>query len=857
MRICGAVWMLAGVLGAQQGEHPVDRFVAAGLRGAGLDFAPPADRATLLRRTSLTLTGLPPTPAEVDAFVADAAPGSFERVLDRLLASPHYAEHQAARWLDLARYADTNGYEKDAPRTMWPWRDELIASFDRDEPFDRFTIRQLAGDLLPDATTADRIASGYHRNAMLNDEGGVDAEEFRVVAVKDRVDATARTWLALTLDCAQCHDHPHDPITQREYYAFYAFFDSTRDTGVGAGPTVAVHPRAVQPTAELLTRELAAARAALDTATRTDDPVLRDWLAAERTRLLERESAPPRAGPWFHLGPLPCDDQRRALARRFPAERRVDLDRRFEGLAWQPRPDLTDGIVHALPGERCVHFLFRTIDGPAGRRVTLSLGSDDALEVLWNGDEVLSRDVTRAAALDSDRVDVTLREGPDELLLKVVNGGGPGGFAFRLVDGDWSEPVRVALRKPPADRDATDDRTLAAFLRDSAPALAAQRARVAALVAGLAELPTAQPLVMAELDTPRATRVLTRGDWRQPGPRVTPDVPAVLPPFPADAPRDRLGLARWLVGPAALRTARVTANRVWAAHFGRGLVATLDDFGARGEPASHPELLDFLARAFVDSGWSLRALHRLILTSRTWQQASALPADDSDPANLRLGRGPRYRLSFEQLRDQALAAAGLLDPTVGGPSVMPPQPDGVWEQSFAVHDLDYRWRTDDPPKRHRRGIYVYLRRTAPYPTFALFDGPRREVCAASRNRTITPLQALAMWNDPAFVEAAGALATRVLREVDTDPASARPDTVDEARLARLFRLVLARPPLPAETTELLALLRDARADFATRPADAAALCAHARVAAPGPIELASWIVLANLALNLDETLTLR
>ncbi len=592
-------------------RNAIDFFILARLEQEGLHPAPEADRATLIRRVSLDLTGLPPTVAEVDAFRNDSSPNAYEKVVGRLLASPRYGERWARPWLDLARYADTNGYEKDRPRTLWPWRDWVIRALNDDMPFDQFTIEQLAGDLLPGATVAQQVATGFHRNTLLNDEDGTNPEEFRVAAVKDRVDTTATVWLGQTLECAQCHNHKYDPFTQREYYQLYAFFNQTADTGVGNGPEL------------------------------------------------------------------------------------------------------------ALPGA-----------------------------------------------------------GPDE-----------------------TQPVRT--------------------------------------------------LVMQETATPRATYVMPRGDFKRQGPPVAPGVPAVLHPFPEGAPRNRLGLARWLVARENPLVARVTVNRFWDTFFGRGLVRTPDDFGSQGKAPTHPQLLDWLAVEFMDRGWGMKAMHRLIVTSATYRQSAGVsPAlAQRDPYNLLYARGPRLRVEYEMLRDLALAAGGLLSNRIGGPSVMPPQPPGVWENSFGFLNLpDFRWEEAAGDDRYRRGIYIFLRRTALYPTFLMFDAPSREVCSVHRSRTNTPLQALATLNDPAFVEAAGGLARRVLTE-------APGGTKEKATFA--FRVCLARVPETGEGEALGRLYEKALARFTRDPKAAAALVRHARQETSGRDvrQMAAWMVVANVLLNLDEMLT--
>jgi hypothetical protein len=642
---------LPAVHGRAWPRNGIDHWVLARLEQEGLAPAPEAERATLLRRVSLDLTGLPPTPAEVDAFLADDSRDAYEKAVDRLLASPHYGEHQARFWLDLARYADTNGYEKDDRRTIWPYRDWVVRAFNDDMPFDQFTVEQIAGDLLPGATEAQRVATGFHRNTMVNTEGGTDDEEFRVAAVVDRVNTTMEVWMGSTLGCALCHNHKYDPFTQKEYYQLFAFFNSTEDRG------------------------------------RSNEPTLPLPTAAQRARIKLLEDPIPGLG-------------------KVPGAARLGL-----GAA-----------------------------GLGGVRL-------------------------RAAALQKQRAAV---------------------------------------------RPATT-------------------------------------LVLRELPKPRPTHVLIRGNHKSKGEAVAPGVPAKLHPLPPGAPANRMGLARWLVHPDNPLTARVTVNRLWARTFGRGFVETSEEFGAQGEPPSHPELLDWLATELVAKKWSLKAFHKLIVTSATYRQASRVtPAlHRRDPYNRLFGRGPRFRLDAEMIRDNALAVSGLLYRKVGGPSVFPYQPEGIW---FNPYSGD-RWVMSSGGDQYRRGLYTFWRRTAPYAAFMAFDAPSREVCAERRPRTNTPLQALATLNDKVFVEASAALARRLLAEVQGGPA---------VRASHGFRLCVARKPTGLELGLLVKLYGDSLAKFRKDPAAARALAQDGAAGLPkdvDPAELAAWTVVANVLLNLDETIT--
>ncbi len=630
-------------------RNPIDTFVLARLEREGLHRSPEADRATLARRLHLDLLGLPPAPEEVRAFVEDRSPDAYAKLVERLLASPHRGERIASVWLDLARFADTNGYRLDNHRDMWPWRDWVIAAFNANMPFDRFTVEQLAGDLLPGATREQRVATGFHRNTMVNFGNGSDPREYLFKSASDRVNTTAAVWLGTTMACAQCHDHKYDPFTQKDYYRLYAFFNNTTEKG-------------------------------LDGEKGNPVPVLK----------------------------LPSPAQEKQLA--------------------------------------------------------------------------------------------TLRGEIDRL------------------NGCADEAARLRAEK-----------------------LARAEARL------LTRIP--ETLVMEERPGPATARVALRGDYLSEGEAVTPGVPTNLLPWPKGAPANRLGLARWLVDPANPLTARVAVNRVWQMHFGAGLVRTSDDFGTQGELPSHPELLDWLAAEFVASGWDVKALQRLIVTSATYRQSSRLTPElqERDPQNVLLARAPRLRLEAEHIRDNALTVSGLLHRRVGGPSVRPHQPAGLWEQ-VAVGG-DYTSQTYVPSRGadlYRRGVYTYWKRSLPHPSLVAFDAPTREQCSTARPRTNTPLQSLVLLNDPGFVEAARALAHRVLAEGGADEA---------ARLRHAFRLCTARDPDAHELGLLRLFHAEQQAHYRQHSAQAKALSSGEEAPAQDVRELAAWTAVANLLLNLDETIT--
>ena len=656
------------VAGGPKPHSPIDAFVAARLAERGLALQPAAEPHTLLRRLSLDLVGLPPSPEAAAAFAADPSPAAYEREVDALLATPQFGEHWSRMWLDLARYADTKGYEKDLGRTMWPYRDWVVEALNADLPLDRFTEEQLAGDLLPAATRQQLIATAFHRNTMSNDEGGTDDEEFRIAAVKDRIDTTVQVWMGLTMGCAKCHTHKYDPISHHDYYAFYALFNQTED------------------------------------ADRGDDAPRLDLVTAEQQ------------AEWDRL----------------------------------------------------------------------------------RGDHDAATEAVKAAAeeakQDSAGTDVEVRL---EAALQVA------GDAKRRLDEFESDLVRLPVMR---------------------------------------ELPP---------DKRRVTRIHNRGNFLDPGPEVEPAVLAAFGPLPADAPRNRLGVARWLTSRDNPLTPRVWANRIWARVFGTGIVETEEDFGALGSAPSHPELLDWLAAEYRDGGWSLKQLVKTIVMSDTYQQQSDVtPAVvAADPRNLLLSRGSRFRLPAETIRDQALAVSGLLSPKLGGPPVMPPQPAGLWRSTYNTKT----WVDATGEDRFRRGLYTYLKRTTPYPSFTTFDAGSGEICQVRRIRTNTPLQALVTLNDPVYLEAAGALAGRM-----ATTAAGQPLTDPAAIAARGLTLALLRPLRPGEAEPLVRLHRDALARFATDPASADALLAAAGAALPAgvtPADAAARVVVASAILNLDEFLT--
>ncbi|MBK8179670.1 MAG: DUF1553 domain-containing protein [Planctomycetes bacterium] len=892
--------------------NPIDAFVEAGVRRAGLVARAQAPRTTLARRLSLAILGLPPDPAEVDAWVADTAPDALERYVDRLLASPRYGERMARPWLDLARYADTHGYEKDDRRSMWPWRDWVIESFNANRPYDRFALEQLAGDLLPDATLDTRIATGFHRNTMINEEGGTDPEEFRVEAVHDRVHTTASAFLGTTLSCARCHDHKFDPFTIEDYYSFFAFFDADRaDATVlspseqrASGAQVRVAPReeresfarAVERRDEALA-EIERPDPALDLAQQAWEERLRSgpdpWtvlapaeMECESGASLERQPdgsilvggaaaesdtyrftilLPGAGARALRLEVLPVEQgEKRAVGRaehgnfvlsEFGAVC-VAADRKSGGpvsfqRAFADHEQHTGGenwpAAHAVDGKPKTGW---AVGGATERAHSLVLECAEPFAAAAGATLRITLAQRYGGGHTIARLRLSVAQEHDSALLAPL-----------------AQDTALALEKAALLRSAEEQRRVAEHYRAHAPSLAAARARLAAAESDLARISTATTLVMERAASPRTTRVHRKGNFLDQGAEVQPELPRVFGPLPEGLPRDRLGLARWIASKENPLFARVFVNHLWALDFGRGLVPTPEDFGTQGDPPSHPELLDFLAVRFQESGFDVKALQKLIVTSRTFLQDSRLDEEalERDPDNVWLARGPRYRLEAEALRDNALAAAGLLDSRVGGPSVFPPQPPGIWTMIYSSD----QWVESTGADRYRRGLYTFARRTAPYPTSALFDAPSREISCPRRSRTNTPLQALALLNDPQFVEAAVALGRRMQREPgagsaggaagSTGDSVAEREAHDREALARGFRYCVARAPEPRELELTLELLRQELARFAADPAAARALTAQGHgMAAPDedPARTAAFTVVANVLLNLDETSSL-
>ena len=1029
-------------------KNEIDSFILAKLDKEKLRPAPEADKTTLVRRVTQDLTGLPPTPDEVDAFLADKSPAAYEKVVDRLLASPRYGEHAARYWLDAARYADSHGYHIDSERSLWKYREWVINAFNSNKPFDQFTTEQIAGDLLPEATVDQQIGSGYVRCNLSTGEGGAIVEEYQAKYTFDRVETTSTMWLGLTLTCARCHTHKYDPILHREYYGLYAIFNNLNESVMDANaPNPA--PSIKVPTSEQTRRQgelktlLAGGRKKLDAPMPELDAAQPKWeakwrsqlsegwtalkpelvqstngtefsinedrsvlargtnppadsyevkmklapgsLAAVRLEALPHESlplkgssraddgnfrlaefeaeivypgtnskpakikftqaladsakagnevalaidakpetgwqadtngltdahaalflpadpitiksnatltvqlrfsasqskraighfrlsaaqneelvqllAPPKAEPWQVLGPFKTESTPAGFTNVFDPEKAVDLKKTYPGvrdeIKWSAKADFEDGkanlLVQDLHGLHGAFYLYRTMKLPAARKVELSLRADDLFKLWVNGKLVAERGEKEKAGEGPVKVAVNLQKGENKFLVKVVTTQGAAYFTFKdSIDDEHALPADVAAlfaatKKFTAPQQA---KIKSVYRRLHSPEFKQNFESVEKWTEenGGIEKSIPSTMVAKEMEKPRDTFMLIRGEYDKKGDKVGPGVPAILPPWPAGQPTNRLGFARWLLLPEHPLTARVTVNRFWQQYFGTGLVKTTEDFGVQGDNPSHPELLDWLATEFR-SNWDVKKIHRLMVTSAAYRQSSKMTPQmlARDPENRLLARGPRFRVDAESVRDTALFISGLLVEHAGGKSVKPFQPSGLWEAVSFNNSQKYVPDTGD--SQYRRSMYTYWKRQSPPPNMMIFDAPTREYCVVRRPRTNTPLQALALMNDPQIVEASRALAQRMMTEGGKDA---------ESRLAHGFRLATSRKLAKDESKVLLDLFKQQHADYQKDKDAAEKLLSLGSFKAKPELdhaELAAWTMVANTILNLDETIT--
>jgi hypothetical protein len=908
-------------------RNPIDRFILAELEKHGLEPAPEADRRTLARRLSLDLTGLPPSPAEVEAFVQDKAADAYERYVDRLLASPQWGEHQARYWLDVARFADTHGIHFDNYREIWPYRDWVIDAFNKNMPFDRFTVEQLGGDLLPSRTLDQQIATGYCRCNITTNEGGAIAEEYLVLYARDRTETFAQTWLGLTAGCAVCHDHKFDPITQKDFYSLSAFFNNTAqnamDGNVKDTPPSLLVPRPEDRAKwDALSKQLTELREKGEARKKVARADFEKWLKDAKAAEIAKQL--PADGLRFHaalaegkgktlgltvdgkprsltLGADPAWGNGHVAGKAFRTKAGVtpevadagDVDRNqaFSYGAWVklPNNNVTGAIMARMDdkhdyrgwdlwveggrvGTHIIHkwptdalkvvtearlkpntwqHVFVTYDG-SGKVAGVKLYVDGVLQA--------RRNVQADALKNTIRTTVPLKVGQRHTSSPL---NGVLIQDLRLYDKALSPPdverlvkgTRAAwlAGKPAGKRTAAetnelfewwlpgmdkDYQALTVRLSEARREEAAIRARGAVAH------------VMQERDGEATAYVLFRGEYDKRRDQVKAATPASLPPMPSDLPRNRLGLAKWLVRPENPLTARVTVNRFWQEVFGTGLVRTSGDFGVTGEPPSHPELLDWLAVEFRESGWDVKKFFKLVVTSAAYRQSAAVTAAkrEKDPANRLLSRGPRYRMDAEMVRDYALAASGLLVRKIGGPSVKPYQPSGVWEAVAMIGSNTRDYKRDRGDSLYRRSMYTFWKRAAPPASMEIFNAPSRETCTVHRERTDTPLQALVTLNDVQFVEAARHLAQVALKDGG--------DTEDK-RLDFVARRLLARPFRAEEVKVVKESVAELLTHYKDRPLEARKLIAVGESKADANLDaatLAAWTMLVNELMNLDEVL---
>jgi len=1041
----------------------VDRFILARLEKEGLKPAPEADKAALIRRVTFDLTGLPPTPAEVEAFAADKAPDAYARLVRRLLDSPRYGEHMARYWLDAARYADSHGYHIDSERSMWKWRDWVVESFNHNKPFDQFTVEQLAGDLLPEASTEQKVGSGYVRANMSTGEGGAIVEEYQCKYTFDRVETTSTIWLGLTMTCARCHTHKYDPIQHREYYGLYAFFNNLNES-VMDGNQPNPEPFMRLPSPEQKQRQEELKKALADADKKVEQPVAEldrsqaDWvtqwnqrlssgwstlvpvslrstssngpvfralddqsflaegenpesdvhealiqfknagtLAALRLEALPHESLqgssraadgvfrlsefeaelrpptpgaatnqpplepktskssakrlkfmqavasasastreidkaidgkadtgwgveaaaakepqvalfalgepvkveagaelrvtlryeaskskraigrirlaaaqqddlvqllnPPKAQPWQVLGPFKTEGLHHGYTNAFAPESTIDLKKSYAGvreeIQWRAKPDFDDGknnlLVQDLHGIHGAYYLYRTLSVPAARKMDVSLRADDAFK-LWVNDKLVAERADEKPDDSLLRLSVDLQKGENKLLLKVVTVQGAAYFTFNKDLGETNAvPSEIAAILATAKQLAGPQlaKVRNYYRREHSQEYRELFGKMDKWREESGAIDKAIPstMVAKEMDKPRDTFMLMRGEYDKKGDKVTAGLPAFLPPLPAGAPTNRLGLALWLVNPEHPLTARVNVNRLWQQVFGIGLVKTAEDFGVQGDNPSHPELLDWLATEFIRSGWNVKEMMRLLVTSAAYRQTSKASPQwrARDPENRLLARGPRFRVDAEVVRDAALAMSGLLLEKEGGRAVKPFEPPGLWEAvSF---NNSQKYVPDQGEGQYRRSLYTYWKRQSPPPNMLLFDAPTREYCVVRRPRTNTPLQALALLNDLQFVEASRALAQRILLEGGR---------TTEERIRYGFRIATARVPGADELRILKNILTEQTAQFRAEPEAATKLLGVGAFKADTSLdrsELAAWATIATMLLNLDETVT--
>ncbi|MEO7299066.1 MAG: DUF1553 domain-containing protein [Verrucomicrobiota bacterium] len=906
-------------------KNPIDHFILARLEQEKLKPAPEADRRTLARRVSLDLTGLPPTPEEVDAFVKDKSANAYEKLVDHFLASPHWGEHRGRYWLDAARYADSNGIHIDNFREMWSYREWVIKAFNRNEPFDQFTIDQLAGDLLPNHTLDQEIATGFNRCNITTSEGGAIDEEYYVIYARDRTEATSAVWLGLTTGCAVCHDHKFDKISQKEFYSLSSFFNNTTQAAMDGNvqntpPVIVVPLEEDRAKWEAVTPRLKETESKLEKRRASGTNDFEKWLPLVSASVFSEKL--PKDKPLFHA--LLDEDKKATLQIKVLDETRVltlatnaiSEPGILAAKAYQTSPQTTPAIPDVGDFEKDQKFsygtwvflskgqdgaLFSRMDdtnnfrgwdlwmegGKPGTHI-ISKWPEDGLKVVANKALPLQRWTHVFVTYDGSakaagvKIYIDGEAQPTTTQSDKLAGSTKTTASFKIGQRTPSSPVDSARLQDlriygrvlePSEVKSLGRDARTAFLLAEAPEKRSKKDKeelyqnwLESFDPEFQEIKTAVATIQKESDaikaratiahvmhektTPPEAFVLSRGEYDKRKDKVEPNTPAALPPMPKDAPRNRLGFAKWLLLPEHPLTARVTVNRFWQEIFGTGIVRTTGDLGVSGEMPSHPELLDWMAVEFREGGWDVKKFFKLMVMSATYQQAAIVTPEklEKDEANRLLSRGPRFRMDGEMVRDYALSASGLLTPKIGGPSVKPYQPDGVWE-AVAMDVSNTRiYKRDIGENLYRRSLYTFWKRHAPPASMEIFNAPSREACTVRRERTDTPLQALVTLNDPQFIEAARNLAQKALQECGTK---------DEACLDYMAQRLLSRPMRPEERTVVVAMLKDLMAHYQSAPKEAEALISVGESKANSALDkptLAAYTMVANQLMNLDEVL---
>ncbi len=904
-------------------RSPIDRFILAKLESRGLKPSPEADRLQLLRRATLDLTGLPPTLQEQETYLTDKSATAYEKLIDRLLASKHFGERMALTWLDLARYADTHGYHIDSGRDMWPWRNWVIDAYNHNMPYDQFVTEQLAGDLLPKATLSQKIATGFNRNHPINFEGGAIPEEYAAAYIFDRIDTTATAFMGLTMRCGQCHDHKYDPVSQKDYYKFFAFFHNVPENGLdGQAGNAAPFLKAPTPEQQAKLTSLTDQATKLEADAKSRAAEIAPEQAAWEAKMVANASALPEVtagiearfkldegvgtdlkdsagklavahidgkpiwGKGLSGNALTLDGSTSAAINGL----NFDRNNAFSYGAWVYPTDAGSLTVISHMDDKTgirgwdlfmqngtvfAHFIheWETSVLRVNTKATLPLNKWTHLFVTYDGSSkaagisiyvngqsaelMRTHDTLNGTLLVDTPAHIGRRNpaAPFKGMLQDVR------VYSRLLSATEVGsivslgPIRDALAKSAEKRTPEQAEALARYYRESVDAryrgITEELAKVQKEKSELdAAIPTT--MVMQEMEKPRDTFVLVRGQYDKPSDKVSAGTPDFLPPLPANLTANRLGLAKWLTSPTHPLTARVAVNRLWQQVFGSGIVRTPENFGVQGDRPTHPEMLDWLATEFVRTGWDQKRLIKMLVTSATYRQSAKTTAamQELDPENRLLGRSPRYRLPAEFVRDQALAAGGLLVPTIGGPSVKPYQPAGLWEElAFGGGFSQQKYVQDHGENLYRRSMYTFWKRTCPPATLQTFDAPEREFCIVRRSTTDTPLQALALMNDPTYVESARKMAERLFAEAGPTAA---------AKLDLAFRLTVCRHPRPAEAKLMMGVYTQQLARFRKDAESAHKLLSVGEAMHNEHLdqaELAAWTSVCSAILNLDETIT--